>query len=128
MNDTLSAAARVGVHTFPVRVYFEDTDAAGIVYYANYLKFAERARSEMLRMIGIESGTLLAEQGIVFAVRRCVAEYHKPAHLDDRLQVETWVAEIGGASLRLEQRARRDGVILVDLDITLVCMSRDGRP
>ena len=129
MNDIVPDAAQsAGVHAFPLRVYFEDTDAGGIVYYANYLKFAERARTEMLRAIGIESGVLMAEQGIGFVVRRCVADYKKPARLDDRLVVETRVVEISGAALRLEQRVRRDGAALVDLDVTLVCMSRAGRP
>ena len=129
MNDVApEPVAAAGAHAFPVRVYFEDTDAGGIVYYANYLKFAERARTEMLRAIGIESGALMTEQGIGFVVRRCVADYKKPARLDDRLTIETRVVEISGASLRLNQRVRRDGVALVALDVTLVCMSREGRP
>lgn len=129
MNDVApESAARAGAHVFPLRVYFEDTDAGGIVYYANYLKFAERARTEMLRAAGIESGRMMAEQGIGFVVRRCVADYKKPARLDDRLDVETRVAEISGASLTLEQRVRRDGAVLVALEIMLVCMDGAGRP
>ena len=80
-----------GVHVFSMRVYYEDTDAAGIVYYANYLKFAERARTEMLRALGTDQSRLAAEQGIAFAVRRCTADYLKPARLDNRLAHEPFV-------------------------------------
>lgn len=129
MNDAAPRPTpRAGAHVFPLRVYFEDTDAGGIVYYANYLKFAERARTEMLRAVGIESSRMMAERGIGFVVRRCVADYKKPARLDDRLNVETRVAEIGSASLVLDQRVLRDGAVLVGLEVTLACMDSTGRP
>ena len=117
-----------GVHVLPLRVYYEDTDAAGIVYYANYLKYAERARTELLSSLGFENARLAAEEGVAFAVRRCEVEYLKPARLDDRLEVVSSIAALGGASLDAHQVVRRDGQILVVLDIKLACMAADGRP
>jgi len=112
----------------PVRVYYEDTDAAGIVYYANYLKFAERARTESLRALGIEQGRLMADSGVAFAVRRALADYRKPARLDDLLEVRTRLTAVGGASLEMEQEIARDGAVLVALSFKLACMRTDGRP
>jgi len=117
-----------GVHVFPMRIYFEDTDAGGIVYYANYLRFAERARTEMLRLAGIESSDLMATSGIAFAVKECHMEFLKPARLDDAIQVETRITSVGGASLRLDQKVLRQDERLVDIDVRLACMGGDGRP
>ncbi len=119
---------RDGVHVFLVRIYFEDTDAGGIVYYANYLRFAERARTEMLRHLGIESGRLVDDLGLAFAVRQCSMDFIKPAKLDDLLMVETRLGRVGGASLRAEQRVTLDGADLVRMELKLACMSLDGRP
>src|SRR5713101_5932994 len=94
------------MHRFGLRVYYEDTDAGGVVYYANYLKFAERARTEMLRHIGFEQEALRRATGRVFAVRRCSADYLAPARLDDELIVETRLTALGGASLEVEQEIR----------------------
>ncbi|NQV84170.1 MAG: tol-pal system-associated acyl-CoA thioesterase [Rhodospirillales bacterium] len=127
MTDAAGAIVD-GVHVLPVRVYYEDTDAAGIVYYANYLRYAERARSEMLRHIGIESGRMMADIGLAFAVKRCVMDFLKPAKLDDLLTVETRLTEIGGASLSVDQRVRCDGADLVCMELKLACMSLGGRP
>lgn len=115
-------------HVFPIRVYYEDTDAAGIVYYANYLKFAERARTELMRSLGIEHRTLLASDGIAFAVRRCEADYLKPARLDDLIEVHTRVLALRGASLEAEQVVRRGADELARLKLRLACMDRRGRP
>ena len=115
-------------HVFSVRVYYEDTDAAGIVYYANYLKFAERARTEMMRALGIEHSGLMAAAGVVFAVRRCSADYLAPARLDDRLEVVTRITDVRGASLGLEQTIRRDAADLVRMHLKLACMTVAGRP
>jgi acyl-CoA thioester hydrolase len=115
-------------HRFPLRVYYEDTDAAGIVYHANYLRFAERARTELVRSLGFEQERLRRDTGIVFAVRRCTADYRAPAHLDDALIVETRIARLGGASLGLDQRIRRDDRELVRLDVEIVCLAASGRP
>jgi acyl-CoA thioester hydrolase len=116
-----------GVHVFAVRVYFEDTDAGGVVYYANYLKFAERARTEMLRAFGIEHLRMMGEEGRVFVARRCVAEFMKPARLDDLLEVHTRLLSAGGASLDLAQDVKRQGATLVTLRLGLACMTVSGR-
>ncbi|MDA1089776.1 MAG: tol-pal system-associated acyl-CoA thioesterase [Proteobacteria bacterium] len=117
-----------GVHVFPVRVYYEDTDAAGIVYYANYLRFAERARTELLRDLGIENGQMNEQQNLAFVVKRCSMDFVKPAKLDDMLAVETRLIDIGGASVTADQRVRRDQTSLVTMELKLACMAMDGRP
>lgn len=115
------------VFVMPVRVYYEDTDAAGIVYYANYLKFAERARTESLRALGINQGQVLEETGVAFAVRRAAVDYRRPARLDDLLQVRTRLTAMGGATLEMDQEVVRDGAVLVALSFTLAAMSVTGR-
>lgn len=115
-------------YRMPVRVYYEDTDAAGIVYYANYLRFVERARTEMVRAIGVDHQTLLSDHGIAFAVRRCTADYRRPARLDDLLEVESRLTRLGGASMEMDQVVRRDGTTLVDCKLKLAVMTLDGRP
>lgn len=110
------------VNIMPLRVYYEDTDAGGIVYYANYLKFAERARTELLRTHGLNHADLLASDKIAFAVRECHADYIKPARLDDLLEVRTRVTEVGGAALRMHQDICRDGTVLVAVHVRLACM------
>jgi acyl-CoA thioester hydrolase len=117
-----------GAFLFPVRVYYEDTDAAGLVYYANYLKFAERARTEMLRRLGVEQERLRAETGLAFVVRRCAADYVLPARLDDDLVVVTRLKALGGASLDLDQDVRRNDALLVRLAFQIACLGRSGRP
>ena len=125
--DRHRPATIAATHTWPLRVYYEDTDAAGVVYYANYLKFAERARTEMLHEANIDQMRLRDEQGVVFAVRACNADYQKPAKLGDEIVVETTVEKVGGASIVLRQSVLKDGVNLVVMQITLVCMHSDGR-
>jgi acyl-CoA thioester hydrolase len=122
------AVAVQQAHVLPVRVYYEDTDAGGIVYYANYLRFAERGRTEFLRARAPDAARALRDAGAAFAVRHCVADYRRPARLDDALDVHTRVTAIGGASLTMGQDIRRDGDILVDLVVKLVCIDRGGRP
>jgi len=117
-----------GAHHYPVRVFYEDTDAAGIVYYANYLKFAERARTEMIRLFGLEQRELMEQAGLAFAVRKCTADYLRPARLDDHLVVVSRLTAIGGASMAVEQSVTRDGVPLVELSLKLACMTTEGRP
>lgn len=97
------------VFEFPVRVYYEDTDAGGIVYYANYLRFFERARTEWLRALGATHAKLEAEDGLLFVVRDFTIEYLKPARLDDELIIDVRVTEARRASLTLEQSARIAG-------------------
>ncbi|MYG52252.1 MAG: tol-pal system-associated acyl-CoA thioesterase [Rhodospirillaceae bacterium] len=122
------AAGVEPVHVFPVRVYYEDTDAGGIVYYANYLKFAERARTELLRQTGRQQFDLLRERGIGFTVRSCRAEYLAPARLDDILEIRSTVNEVLGASMRLSQRIYRGERLLCDLRFRIAVMNREGRP
>lgn len=110
----------------PLRVYYEDTDAAGIVYYANYLRFAERARTEMLRELGFENSDFMGRDGLAFAVRACAVEYLRPASLDDPLEMHTRALRIGGASLELEQNVRRNGDVITELNVKLVCMHVTG--
>jgi len=116
------------MHQFPVRVYYEDTDLAGVVYYANYLRFIERARTEALRSLGIDQGWLKAEEGLVFVVRRVVADYIAPARFDDELTVETGISRLRGASIVMVQTVTRDGHNLFSAEITVACMDCAGRP
>jgi acyl-CoA thioester hydrolase len=115
-------------HSFPVRVYYEDTDLAGIVYYANYLKFIERGRSEWVRDCGVDQGALRADQGIVFAVRKVDADYLKPAKFDDLLQVTTELVALGGASITLRQEVWRGEERLFTAHVVLVCLHETGKP
>lgn len=131
MNDVTRMAmpkAPVAMHRQTIRVYFEDTDAAGIVYYANYLKFAERARTDMLRDLGISHAEMMKRDGLVLVVRRCEIDYLKPARLDDLLTVETAAAKLGGASVELLQRVLRAGEVLAELKVLVVCIGKAGRP
>jgi acyl-CoA thioester hydrolase len=104
-----------------VRVYYEDTDAAGIVYYANYLRFIERGRTELLRTLGHDQNALMKE-GIAFAVRSANVEFLKPARLDDLLTVETGIASLGRAQVTFAQRIRRDHELLLDAKIRVACI------
>ena len=116
------------VHRYRVRVYYEDTDATGVVYYANYLKFTERARTELLRLLGADHSALDETAGNAWAVRRCTIDYLRPARLDDELEVGTRVLALGGASAELEQVVRRGDVDLARLDLRLAFVTPEGRP
>ena len=115
-------------HRFDIRVYYEDTDLAGIVYYANYLKFIERARTEWVRSLGIDQGALKDAEGIVFAVRRVEADYLAPARFDDQLSVVTSREELTGARIVLRQDVLRGGNRLFSARVTLVALTDVGRP
>lgn len=115
-------------HSFRLRVYYEDTDLAGIVYYANYLKFIERGRSEWLRELGVEQSAMKAETGEVFAVRRIEADYLRPARFDEMLEVRTDVAQITPARLVLSQQVMRGDDLLFTARVTIACLGPDGRP
>jgi len=117
-----------GAHLFPVRVFYEDTDAAGLVYYANYLKFIERARTEMMRLLGVTHSAMKSETGLIFVVRRCTVDYGRPARLDDDLVIETTLRALGGASIELDQVVRRDGDTLVNGFVRLACVDEADRP
>ena len=105
-----------------LRVYYEDTDAAGVVYYANYLRFCERARTEWLRELGIGQQALMDSAGIAFVVRSVKADYLRAARLDDALEVVTRIAALRGASLLFEQDVRREGQLLFSAQVLVVCI------
>lgn len=115
-------------HHFDLRVYYEDTDLAGIVYYANYLRFIERARSEWIRTLGIDQKAMKSEEGIVFAVRRIEADYLSPAHFDDTLDVVTTTESITGARIHLKQEVLRAGEVLFTALVTIVAIGEAGQP
>jgi acyl-CoA thioester hydrolase len=117
-----------GTHTFPVRVYYEDTDAAGIVYYANYLKFAERARTEVLRLSGIDQSDLMREQHLGFVVRKCICDFLKPAMLDDLLTIQTRLSDISRVSITMQQTIRRGEETLVTLEVKLAVVGQRMKP
>jgi acyl-CoA thioester hydrolase len=107
---------------WPVRVYWEDTDAGGVVYYATYLKFMERARSEWLRAYGFEQDILRDEAGVVFVVRRVEVDYLSPARFNDQVDVSVDLHELGRASLSVEQTLSRGTTRLVSARVTLACV------
>ena len=115
-------------HRFPLRVYFEDTDVAGIVYYANYLRFMERARSDMLRIVGIDQRTTLEAGNGVYAVAEVAIRYRRPAKLDDALLVVSHVRTVRAASCVIHQRVMRGNEILTEAEVTAAFLSPDGRP
>ncbi len=114
------------MHQFKFRIYYEDTDLAGIVYYANYLKFIERARSEFIRELGIDQKSLRETDGIIFVVRRVEADFLKPAYYDDELIVQTKPKAVTGARLVLRQDVLRAGVMLFSALVTLVAVTDAG--
>jgi len=126
--SALSDRAESGTHRWPIRIYYEDTDAAGIVYYANYLKFAERARSEMLRVAGINQSEMVARYGLAFAVRNCAIDFRAPARLDDLIEVRSRFTELAGATVSVVQAIWRDAEELVRLDVRVACLRENGRP
>ncbi|WP_250534595.1 tol-pal system-associated acyl-CoA thioesterase [Caballeronia sp. AZ10_KS36] len=112
------------VFEWPIRVYYEDTDAGGIVFYANYLKFFERARTEWLRACGIDQQRLAESDGIVFVVKRTSVEYSAPARLDDVIRVVSRIERLGRASVDFHQEAWRDGVLLASGEIRVASVDR----
>ncbi|MEZ5676001.1 MAG: tol-pal system-associated acyl-CoA thioesterase [Thalassovita sp.] len=115
------------MHKMNIRVYYEDTDMAGIVYYANYLRYIERARSEWVRELGIDQREL-KENGLVFVVRRVEADYLAPARLDDLLTVETETTQLTGVRWILEQRVKLGEDVLFHAMVTVVMMTDTGHP
>src|ERR1700712_2902320 len=110
------------LHHYPLRVYYEDTDAGGVVYHANYLRYAERARTEALRDAGIPHATLVERLGLMFMVHRAEIDYVRPAMLDDMLVVETETMEVGGATVLLRQTIRGPNGVCATLRIKLACV------
>jgi acyl-CoA thioester hydrolase len=115
-------------HEFPVRVYYEDTDMAGIVYYANYLRYIERGRSDWVRCVGIDQNEMKTRDGVVFAVRRVEADYCAPARFDDELIVETQTQSVSAARLVMQQDVRRGSDLLFSAIVTIVCIAENGKP
>jgi len=105
-----------------LRVYYEDTDSGGVVYYANYLRFLERARTELVRTFGVSQQALLDDDGIAFAVRSASIDYLKPARLDDELQIITRIESLGRAQVVFDQQIERNGEILVTAKIRVACL------
>ena len=119
---------RGATHLFPLRVYFEDTDVAGIVYYANYLRFIERARSDMLRLIGVDQRDALEGGEGVYVVAELAVKYRSPAKLADELVVATEIDEVRAASVLIHQRVMRGDELLADARVTAAFLTSDGRP
>ncbi|MCJ7873007.1 tol-pal system-associated acyl-CoA thioesterase [Marinovum sp. 2_MG-2023] len=115
-------------HQFTCRVYYEDTDMAGIVYHANFLKFIERARSEWVAALGIDQREMKDRDGQVFVVRRIECDYLMPAYYGDDLRVDTSPAQVTGARMVLHQVVRRGDDILFDAKVTLVVIGAAGQP
>jgi acyl-CoA thioester hydrolase len=127
MRRMIEGAITWGVHRLMVRVYYEDTDFSGNVYHANYLKFCERARSDFLRVLGLDQTAMFAE-GAAFVVRRMNCDFLKPAKFDDVLTVETTPGEAAGARFELLQRILRGEEELFSADVTAVLVDGRGRP
>jgi acyl-CoA thioester hydrolase len=115
-------------HRFALTIYFEDTDTAGVVYYANYLKFMERARSDMIRAVGIDQGDTLKADGSAYFVTHVDIRYRRPARLGDDLQVVSTVEQLRASSVHIHQRVMRGDELLADASVTAAFLDREGRP
>jgi len=111
--------------SWPVRVYYEDTDAGGVVYHSNYLSFMERARTEWLRSLGFVQTELRSRLGVIFVVREIGIKYRQPARFDDRLEVHTELLEIGRSLLRFRQAILRDAEVLTEAEVQVVCVDAE---
>ena len=119
----LTSPPAYGVFTWPVRVYYEDTDAAAVVYYANYLKYMERARTEWLRALGFEQALLAREHAVVFVVRALAIEYLLPARFEDALEVTMKLIDARGCLIRVEQTIERGAQTLTTAEVKLACVN-----
>lgn len=119
-------------HVLPVRIYFEDTDAGGVVYHASYVRFCERGRTDFLRLLGTDARRLIDgsenREPAAFVVRRMMFDFFRPARMDDLLEVETRVKELGGASVTLIQTVTRDSKRIVEAEVTVILVSISGKP
>ena len=113
---------------FKVKIYYEDTDAGGVVYYANYLKFLERARSEAIYSLGYTNSSLLENFGVLLIVKSCNIEYKKPAKFEDKLEVISEVQSFTKTSFLMKQSILRDNEIITDADVHLVSVDKNGKP
>lgn len=132
MNFDLDIPYRGGFagreHHFALTVYFEDTDTAGVVYYANYLKFMERARSDMLRAAGIDQRAVLGGDGSAYFVTHVDIRYRKPARLGDDLRIVSTVEQVRASSVHIQQRVMRGQEVMTDASVTAAFLDREGRP
>ncbi len=110
------------------RIYYEDTDAGGVVYYANYLKFLERARSEAIYSLGLSNKELLEKDGVTIIVKACNIEYKKPARFEDEIEVITKVKEVKNSSFTMKQIIKKKSVIITDAEVLLVTINNQGKP
>lgn len=125
MDTSSPEPAALPGFTWPIRVYYEDTDAGGIVFYANYLKFFERARTEWLRACGVDQRRLADTRNVVFVVRSTALDYRAPARLDDLLSIDSRIERLGRASVDFHQQASLDGEVLVTGTIRVGCVGRE---
>jgi acyl-CoA thioester hydrolase len=116
----------MSAYVWPVRVYYEDTDAGGVVYYANYLKFMERARSEWLRSLGFEQAELMKAPGVVFVVRRVEVDYLKPARFNELLRVTVQISELRRSTITFVQTVENDAGVCIQGQVQVVCVSAEG--
>ena len=121
----IAGRIRNGIHSMPIRIYYEDTDAGGVVYHARYVAFCERARSDCLRLLGIHQSTF---EDANFVVRRMACDFLKPARLDDLLEVHTRFIEMGGARIELGQEVMLNGNTVFKADVTVALVDSRGRP
>ena len=122
---SIAGRIRNGIHIMPIRIYFEDTDAGGVVYHARYVAFCERARSDFLRLLGIHQSTF---EDCNFVVRRMVCDFLRPARLDDLLEVHTGFVDMGGARIELRQEVMLNGNTMFKADVTVALVDGRGRP
>ncbi len=126
-DQALGGALEHGIHRLRLRVYYEDTDFSGFVYHANYLRFMERGRTEMLRALAGDQSDMHREaSGLIFVVRKMVLDFLKPARMDDVLEVRSWSSDLRGASMHLRQEVRRGDEILMGAEVVVACV-REGR-
>ena len=121
----ISGRIQNGIHIMPIRIYYEDTDAGGVVYHARYVAFCERARSDCLRLLGIHQSGF---DNINFVVRRMVCDFLKPARLDDLLEVNTRFVEMAGARVEIGQEVMLNGNTVFKADVTVALVDASGRP
>lgn len=128
----LSITAGRQVHTLPVRVYFEDTDAGAIAYHGSFVRWCERGRSDYLRLLGTDARRLIDGSDDLepagFIVRRMTFDFYKPARMDDVLEINTSILELGGASVKLLQVITRDGIKVAEAEVVLVLVATSGKP
>ena len=113
---------------YTTRIYYEDTDAGGVVYYANYLKFLERARSEAIYSLGLSNKELLDKEGIIIIVKSCNIEYKKPAKFEDEIQIISKINEVRNSSFKMHQIIKKKITIISEADVLLVTVNKEGKP